>query len=329
MSKIWDDFSAVDDFFDPQKKKMTKRWILLLPALSLCHWYLKCGGCTMCGFNGPTSGKQKFAWITKYFGGLALHLLYWLGYWGIKNQNPENMTIYNGGNFLNSGFNPIKAKAEIPLSLQKTICRHVGQHPTIKKVFVESRPDFIKDETIAPLIKLLNGKTLQIGIGLESADETVRNSILNKGMSRLQFEQAIQTIRENGAQSLAYVFLKPMQLSENEAIEDAIKTIQYCFRVGVSEIALSCAFIQEGTVMHDLYQQGKYQPPNLWSILKVIKATAHLGPIRIGGFEDDPPPIAIPKSCPSCNDRIIKAIEQYRQSHDLSLFDDLTCHCQD
>jgi radical SAM enzyme (TIGR01210 family) len=329
MSKIWEGFSAVEDFFDPQKKKKTKRWVLLLPALSLCHWYLQCGGCTMCGFNGPSSGKQKFAWITKYFGRAALHFLYWLGYFGIRNQKPESLTIYNGGNFLNSGRKAIKAKAEIPLSLQLAICRHIGQHPTINKVFVESRPEFISDETIAPLVKLLNGKILQIGIGLESADENVRNHLLNKGMSRSRFEQAITTIKENGAESLAYVFLKPMGLSEEEAVADTISTIRYCFEIGVDEIALSCAFIQEGTVMHDLYQQGKYQPPNLWSILKVIKATAYLGPIRIGGFEDDPPPIAVPSSCPSCNQKVTEAIERYRECHDLSLFSGLTCHCQE
>jgi len=330
MKKPWESFSAVGDFYEPSLKRMVKQWVLLLPGMNMCSWYLSsCGGCTMCGFNGPASSKQQYAWVTKYFGKRALSFLYWLGYWGIKDEHPENLTIYNGGNFLNSGTEFPGSKTEIPLSLQMDICERVGRHPTIGKLFVESRPEFITENNIPILMKLLSGKTLQIGIGLESRNDFVRNVLLRKGMSIAGFERAISIIRKNGAKSLVYVFLKPVGLDEQQAVEDAVQTIRYCFEMGVDEVSLSCAFIQEGTPMHKEFLAGKYKPPRLWSIIEVLKQTTGLGPVRVGTFEDDPPPIAVPRNCDWCTDRVNLALDRYRQSFDLSVFNNLReCNCK-
>jgi len=329
MKKPWESFSAIDRFFDPLLQQTVNRWVFLLPTMNLCHWYLKCGGCSMCGFNSPKSSKQQYAWIAKCFGGQALHWLYWLGYLGVRCQNPQNLTVYNGGSFFNSGQEIPGSKPEIPYSLQTAICRHVGRHPTIQKLFVESRPEFITESNIGLLNDLLSGKTLQVGIGLESRSDRVRNSILRKGIGLKQFENAISVLKRNGARSLAYVFFKPMELSEREAIDDAVSTIQYCFEAGVDEISLSCAFIQDGTKMADQYRESLYQLPWLWSIVEVIKKTAPLGPVRIGTFEDDPPPIDVPHNCPQCTASFAQAIDQYRRTFDLSLFNQLRCSCQE
>ena len=329
MKKPWESFSATSAFFDPLIKQMVNRWVLLLPAMNLCHWYLRSGGCTMCGFNCPKSSKQQYAWIARYFGARALHFVYWLGYLGVKDQNPQNLTIYNGGSFLNSGHEVFGSKPEIPLSLQIAICRHIGRHPTIQKLFVESRPEFITSSNIALLGDLLKGKTLQVGIGLESRDDRVRNKILRKGIDIGNFRRAIATLKGHGAKSLAYVFLKPMGLGESEAIVDAVRTIQFCFETGVDEVSLSCAFIQNGTEMCRQYRNGSYKLPQLWSIIEVIKQTAHLGPVRIGTFEDDPKPIDIPHNCPACTESVNRAIDRYRDSFDISLFNQLSCPCRE
>jgi len=329
MKKPWESFSAVGNFYDPLLQQTVNRWVLLLPGVNLCSWYLKTkGGCTMCGFNNTTSSKRQYAWITKYFGGRALHAIYWLGYFGIKDQNPENLTIYNGGNFLNSGKEVPGAKPEIPFSLQRAICRHAGKHPTIKKVCIESRPEFINPTNISTLKGLLGGKTLEVGIGLESSNDRVRNGLLRKGTSLPNFELAVSTLRKHGAKSLAYVFLKPVGLSESEAVADTVETIRYCFRTGVDEVSVSCAFIQEGTDMYKKYMIGEYKPPTLWSIIEVIKQTVGLGPVRIGTFEDDPPPIDVPKNCSECTGVVNEALDQYRRDFKVSVFDNLNCSCK-
>jgi len=328
MKKPWESFSATANFFDPLLRQTVKRWMLLLPAINLCDWYLKSNGCTMCGFNCRGSSKQQYAWLTQFFGGRALHALYWLGYFGVKNQNPQNLTIYNGGSFLNSGKEVLGSKPEIPFSLQTTICQHIGQHPTIQKLFIESRPEFVTQGNISTLSKLLAEKTLQVGIGLESSDNRVRNTLMKKGMELSVFKHAIAVLKEHGAKSLAYVFLKPVGLSESEAIADTVRTIQFCFETGIDEVSLSCAFVQKGTEMHRKHQLGEYKPPTLWSIIEVVKQTANLGPVRVGTFEDDPPPIAVPQNCSNCTQAVNEAIIKYRNSFNLQVFDYLSCPCR-
>ena len=327
MQKPWESFSGMGHLYEPSLKRDVREWVLLLPGLNLCSWYLTSkGGCTMCGFNGSASSKQEYAWVTKYFGGKALHAMYWIGYWGIKKQNPERLTIYNGGNFLNTGKEVFGEKPEIPFSLQESICCHVGKHPTIQKLFIESRPEFITSKNIPVLKRLLAGKTLQVGIGLESSNDRIRNGLLKKGTSLPAFEDAVAKLKEHGAKSLAYVFLKPINVDEDEAIIDAVATIRYCFEIAhVDEVSLSCAFIQKGTLMHKAYVGGTYKPPTLWSIVEVIRQTAKLGPVRLGTFEDDPTPIDVPKNCMECTDTVNRALDQYRNSFNPAVLDGLSC----
>jgi radical SAM enzyme (TIGR01210 family) len=173
---------------------------------------------------------------------------------------------------------------------------------------------------------------------LESSDDEIRNNCLRKGLSKDTFEQAVRLCHQFDFKVFAYVYLKPHCLNEEDAIKDAINTIKYCFKVGVNEVSLSCAFVQANTLLEKLYQEGEFIPPKLWSIIKVIQATAKLCPVRIGHFDDEPPPIAIPHNyrhgneqavCPLCNDKVMKAIEKYRQTHDTGVFNSLHCDCQE
>ncbi|MBU6370942.1 MAG: hypothetical protein KGH93_03395 [Patescibacteria group bacterium] len=328
MKKPWETFSAVGELYEPELKRTVKEWVLLMQGLNKCDWYLKSGGCTMCGFNGPASAKEEYAWLTKYFGRSALDAMYWFGYFGIRHQRPERLTIYNGGNFLNSGLEVPGSKPEIPFSLQTAICRHVGRHPTIEKLFVETKASFITEKNIPILKECIGRKTLQVGIGFESVDDRVRDKLLKKGTTRFEFEKKVDILKKNGVRSFAYVFLKPVGLSEREAIDDAVNTIAYCFAKGIDEVSLSCAFIQEGTEMCEAYRIGAYKPPTLWSIIEVVKRTASLGPVRVGTFEDEPPPIDVPKNCPECTGTVNAALDRYRCSFDPAVFDGLDCPCR-
>ncbi len=71
-----------------------------------------------------------------------------------------------------------------------------------------------------------------------------------------------------------------------------------------------------------------FRPPWLWSILEVIKRTIHMGPVRIGSFEDEPCPIAIPSNCGQCDAKVMEIIGQYNLSHDINSFDTIKCRCQ-
>jgi hypothetical protein len=307
-------FYYLDSIYDFDEKKTISRLVLLLPGRG-CVWAQKTGGCTMCGFS------QKIRQIGKNFTSQDLIALYKTAEIMTIEDNPFMLTVYNGGSFIND--------YEIPLEVQKKICQLVKNHPTIKKLFVESRAEFVTAEKIQTLKKELGEKKLVVAIGLEAQDDKIRNIYINKGLTKETYEKAIKIIKQNGAKALTYVFIKPIYLSEREAMVEAIKTAEYAFRVGkTDEIAFESAFIQEGTLMEKLYREGKYKPPWLWSIIEVIKKTEYLGPIHLGGFEDEPPPIAIPTNCPYCSKKIKEAMQVYRETNNLKVFDNLYCDCK-
>jgi radical SAM enzyme (TIGR01210 family) len=194
----------------------------------------------------------------------------------------------------------------------------------LQKILVESRAEFATEQKLLAYKKAIGNKKLEIAFGLESANDEVRNHYLKKGMSRQTFESAVALCKAQGIEVFAYVFLKAHCLTEEGAIQDAIESIKYCFEKGVDEVSLSCAFIQPHTLLHKLWKEGKYQPPELSSIVKVIEATANLGPVRIGSFDDDPPPIAKPSNLDSSDEKFILAIDLYRKSHDVKVFEVLT-----
>jgi len=305
-------FFSIDRVYDFQEKTPIARLILLLPGKG-CEWARKTGGCTMCAFG------KKAEEIGKNFSPEDLLALYEISIDLTRNERPLNLTIHNGGSFLNDN--------EIPFDTQLKICKKVNQHPSLKKLFIESRVEFINGQKIKSLKNELQNKTLIIGIGLEAQDDKIRNIFIKKGLDKKDYGKAVKLLKENGVRVLTYVFLKPICLTEKEAIEEAIKTIKYAFEAGTDEIALEVAFIQEGTLMAKLFKEKKYKPPWLWSIIEIIKKTYRLGPIHIGGFEDEPPPIAIPSNCPLCSSKIKNFLQQYREIHDINLLNELRCNC--
>jgi len=311
------DFSYIESIYDPLWKRMVYRWVLELPGAG-CEWFKKTGGCTMCGFNQST---YKFTFGGKLYPPFVFRLIFYYAYWLIRKAKPEILVIYNGGSFLSD--------KEIPPKTQLAILNFVRQHKTIKKIMVESRAEFVNPEKIAEYKYALGDKELEIAFGLESANDRVRNDCLNKGMSKKTFARAIRLCKSFfGFKSFAYVFLKPHCLNEREAIEDAVKSIEYCFKTGVDEVSLSCAFVQQNTPLHELYKLGQFQPPTLWSIIEVIQKTADLGPVRIGSFDDEPLPIAQPHNCGQCDPELLVAIEHYRLHQDPAIFTGLTCACK-
>lgn len=306
-------FYNTDFIYDFDEKKTVTRLTLLLPGKG-CVWAQESGGCTMCGFS------QKIKQIGKKFTSKDLIALYRTAEIMTYEDNPFVLSIYNAGSFIKD--------EEIPLEVQKEICQKIKHHPTIKKLVVESRAEFVTDDKVKFLKRELGEKSLIIAVGLEAQDDKIRNIYIHKGLTKKTYENAIKIIKQNEAKSLTYVLIKPIYLSEQEAIEEAINTAKYAFKTGSNEVAFESAFVQEETLMEKFYLQGEFKTPWLWSIIEVVKKTNNLGNIRLGGFEDEPPPIAIPSNCPNCSEKVKEALQTYRETNDIRVFDNLYCDCK-
>lgn len=314
------DFSYIDEVYDPEMKTNVKRWVLMIPGGG-CQWAKQTGGCYMCGFKHQTERlKGKKDKPPKFKMKLAYHLGRYFA--NVRNEKPHIVAIYNGGSFLNDN--------EVPVNIQEDLFRMIiKDYPMIKKILIESRPEYIDIDRIRALKSIIGGKReLSIGIGLECKSDHIRQHYINKGFSLTDYESAVKSLKQEGVKILTYVFLKPIGITERWSIEEAIRTIKYALSMG-DEVALQSAFIQKGTVMCKLYKSGKFSPPWLWSIIYVIKQCAHLGPIHIGSFNDEPAPLAVPKNCGDCDERVLKAISHYNRTHDTSVFDNIRCLCKD
>lgn len=310
-----EEFFAIDMVYNCFSDKISKRLTLLLPGRG-CSWFKKSGGCTMCGFNKKLMDVNQ-RWN---FSANDLFALYRIAELLSCSQKPEILCIFNGGSFLNED--------EIPRQTQIAITRSVKIHPTFGLLFIESRPEFITEASIENIRRNLGCKRLEVGIGLEAVTNKVREVYIHKGFNLQDYEKAVKLLNGRGVYVLTYVFLKPLGISEREAIEEAMKTIQYAFKVGSDEVSISCAFIQDGTRMAKSYGRGEFRPPWLWSIIEVLRRTAHLGSVRVGSFNDNPPPIDIPHNCPKCSKRVENALQKYNLVRDISIFDSVFCECQ-
>ena len=306
-------FFYINSLYNFEEKKTTNQLTLMLPGKG-CAWAKKTGGCTMCGFS------KKIEQIGGKFSDNDLIILYEVAEIMTTNDRPTDISIYNAGSFINDD--------EISENVQLKICKKVKKHPTIKSLLIESRAEYIADKKILSLKKELSDKKLIVAIGLEAQDDKIRNVYVKKGMSKQEYEQAIKILKQNNVKIATYILIKPIYLTEKEAIEEAIKSAEYAFSTGSDEVIFESSFIQEDTIMEKLYNEKKFKPPWLWSIIEVVKKTYNLGDIRLGGFNDEPPPIAIPFNCPLCSEKIKNSLQKYRETNDIELLNNLHCDCK-
>lgn len=250
-----------------------------------------------------------------------------LGEW-IDKQLFEELDLFVSGSF----FNP----EEIPVEARHYAYKKVATLPHLKKLLVESRPEYI-DENVIHEAKLYLGDSirLEVAVGLESASDHVRENLLNKGFGKKEFEHAFQTLASEGELDLlCYLFLKPPGLSEKEALEDLVQSAKYLQSLANKHkfwsitAAVQPAFVQAGGPLEDAFSRGDYQPPWLWTIVEAIKRMHGMIDIQIGTAEDVPPPIAIRQNCGDCDRRVEQAIALYNMTHDISIFSGLHCECK-
>jgi hypothetical protein len=290
---------------------------LLLPGKG-CTWAkTENGGCSMCGFKNALSSLG----IKRVFTDREILRLFALGLAQIARKHPKILNIYNGGSFF--------SEDELSYAVQEEIIKKIRNNTDIETLFVESRPEFMMQERLAKLVSYLKPKTLKIGIGLEAVTDRIRNDYINKGISRDSYEKAVKIAKDSGARVLTYILIKPLFLSEKEAIGEAIETARYAFGAGSDEVSFESSCIQKGTKMEELYNQGRYRPPWLWSIIEVAKAAHTLGNIQLGSFWDFPLPLAKPHNCPKCSANVEELLNNYRVNHNLDVFNQTDCSCKE
>ena len=262
-----------------------------------CRW----NRCTMCGYasvGAPATAMDLIAQFER----------------AMLRSSPEvqEVKIYTSGSFLDPQELPVSARDAILCRLEE-----LG----IKRLVIESRPEYITPENVEVCLSHLE---TEFAIGLETSNDLVRDNLIHKGFSFQDFVTASKIVHERGGRVKAYLLLKPPQLSEGEALRDAIASARAA-RSHADILSLNLCNIQRNTYVERLWERGEYRPPWLWSALEVLKSVE--GPIVC-----DPVGAGTrrgPHNCGECDAAVAEAIRAHALTQDKSALDRLDCRCKE
>lgn len=301
-----------------------KSIFVILPTPG-CSWALgESGGCSMCSYIAdctlePIDSEKIVELFKKEIAKYREE---------IKSSNNNTKTfpiaikIFASGSFLNP--------KEVPKDARDEILHILANIDEIKEIIVESRPEYVKSGNLDEIFSIIGDKLFEVSIGLESENDFIRESKINKGFSKYDFELSISKIinlkGKYNIKSKAYILVKPILTSEKEAIEDALNTAKYCERIGVDRVSFCPATIHKGTLIERFWREGAYTPPWIWSVVEIINEVRKN--IAIPSFMDTSGfgSRRGPYNCKKCNKELKHIIIQ--SNLDQSLIEEIDCKCK-
>jgi radical SAM enzyme (TIGR01210 family) len=234
---------------------------------------------------------------------------------------PLSVKIYTSGSFLDT--------EEVSTEARSAILEMIGSDERVREVVLESRPEYVQDTVLSEVRRVLGDRTVEIGMGLESASDVVRTVCINKSFDLRAFRASLETAKQHNIGIRAYVLLKPPLMTERDAMVDAITTIQKAQELGVTTVSLNPVNVQNDTLVEKLWNRRKYRPPWLWSVLEVLREASR---ISDGWMRIVCDPVAGGKrrgshNCGKCDSEIVHAIRDFSLNQDSSVFDKPTCGC--
>lgn len=149
---------------------------------------------------------------------------------------------------------------------------------------------------------------------------------MNKYFDFADVEAAAETAHEAGAGVKGYLLLKPPFLTESEAIEDAVSSVERLAPLAHT-VSINPTTVMEDTLVEELYYADGYRPPWLWSVAEVLDRTADTDPIvvsdPVGAGSDRGP-----HNCGECDEIVERAIEDFNKRQDPSVFGEVSCECE-
>jgi radical SAM enzyme (TIGR01210 family) len=291
---------------DVLKGKIADAYVIILRTRG-CSWALS-SGCTMCGYFNDS-----------IFHDISNEDLLAQAEVAVQQYHHEPIVkIFTSGSFLDP--------SELPVPVQQKILSSFNG--TAEKISVESRPEYVTQKNLQALKETVSFQEFEVGIGLETSNDVVREKAINKGFSFKQYQQAVSVLKHQNINVKTYVLLKPPFLTEKESLNDCINTIK---DLGPSTdlISLNPTNVQRHTVVEYLWKKNQYRPPWLWSVVEILQQSKDLTDAFmkcdvVGGGSNRGA-----HNCGVCDKSVLHALEQFSLTQDTKVFQDLSCSCQE
>jgi len=280
--------------------------VVILPTRG-CRWGLA-SGCTMCGYVYDSANLTQEEILNQF--NYALQNL----------GNVQYLKIFNSGSF----FDPVELSNET----RSKIFQNINGVDAIRMLQVESRPEFLSREILEKAKNELNSK-LEIGLGLETTSDYIRENCINKNAALEDFRSAIYACKSLHIYVKAYILIKPPFLTEQEGVQDAVNSAIDAYKLGASKISFNPMNIQKGTLAEHLYTHGEYRAPWLWSVVEILKevkknvSTPVISHPTAAGKERGA------HNCGECDNEVYAGIMNFSATQNLSFIENLTCTCKE
>ncbi|HJJ55227.1 MAG TPA: archaeosine biosynthesis radical SAM protein RaSEA [Methanocorpusculum sp.] len=267
-----------------------------------CSW----NRCRMCGYKNDrdTSAdliqnmKAQVAWLGDNF----------------KSDEYELAKIFTSGSVFDSH--------EVPLEVLDTF----GTFFKGKPLVAESRCEYVTTDAVERLLSTLDAgqdHPLTVAIGLETTNDAIREKSIDKGNTFADFKKAAETAHACGAAVKAYLMMKPLFLTEKEALDDMTKSIREVAPYA-DMISMNLCTVQGRTELEQYWRKGAFRPPYLWSAVKVLldaDVFVSCDPVG-GGFTRGPH--NGDKQVEGCLDKeIVAAINEYSLTADKNVLQEV------
>jgi len=215
-----------------------------------CVWSLA-GGCTMCNFGTTTHALDDDAVLRA-----------WEQVLDTIGTGVQRIHIGPGGSFFTD--------AEVPAHIRIEVIRRLHRLPFLRSVGIETRAPFVTFERLDDVVRALPStvENVTLGFGLECISDLPRLACVNKGYGPEDIEEALEIMRavERRHPSVrihfeTYTLLKPIFLTEGEAVAEALSTLEWAFERGVETAVLFLNTVKEHTIQHELYLADTLEPP--------------------------------------------------------------------
>ena len=300
----------------------SKRLMLVLRTNG-CAYDQNKTGCTMCDFAAHAIPASTLRLSASH---LLAQLEGVLQTTAFGEGEVEQLDLLTLGSFLHDW--------EISASSRTALFERVSTIGGLRKVMIESRAPYVTTLELKRLRHILRGdQVLELGLGVETTNQHLRNVILNKGLSDHAIRSVLRNCADSETEFQAYLLVKPPTLTEREAIEDAVSSAHEMSQViqsyGIKyRLAFEPVFVPNRGLLKTLFDKKLYQPVNLWSVVEILLRTEFEG-IRFVGLSDEglSSGRTAAAGCPACTLALRAAIGEFNGSQSLEPLIRLQCHC--
>ena len=271
-----------------------------------CYWADQ-KGCSMCGYAKDTLGRSATADELSEQTERALS----------RYRDEPYVKVYTSGSFLDD-------REVDPESRRKFVAAFSGR---ARRLLFETLPEFAQPSALEPLRGAFSGE-LEVALGLETTDPTVLARYVHKNAPPSEYLAAADRVRSLGLRAKAYLLLKPPYLTEQESIDDVVRSVRAA-APHFDALSINPVHIQNGTVVEWLYHRGRYRPPWLWSVVAALeRGAAERGAARLVSFPTAGGRPRGPHNCGACDTAVLGAIEEASLSQQFEALRELDCACR-